>query len=395
MFSMVYVISKFGKPLMSTKRHGMVRHWLKSQTAKVVSHCPFTIQLLFETESYTQPLSLGVDSGYANVGISVVSEKEEVFSSEVKLRTNISELMTKRRMYRRNRRNHLRYRKARFLNRKKDQTLAPSVNQKVNSHIKLINWVSSFLPITKIFYEGGSFDPHLLKNPDIKNYEYSNGEMYGYENVKAYCLERDHHTCAFNKNCSKVLHIHHIIEKCKGGSNNPSNLITLCEKHHKMLHEKKLELKTIKPKILKTATIMNIVNNQVLKRCPNLIETFGYLTKAKRIAQNLEKSHCNDAFVIAGGDENKTIYIPLRLMFRRKNNRCLQTNRNGFKPSIRKCRYNIQSGDIVKYDGKIFESKGITSKIYVILSNGIEKFRMNMKNVEVIFHSKTLIGSQG
>lgn len=390
---MVYVISKDGKPLMPTKRYGMVRHWLRSQTAKVISHCPFTIQLLFETKSYTQFLTLGIDPGFANVGISVVSEKEEVFSSEVKLRTNISELMTKRKMYRRTRRNRLRYRKARFLNRKKDQVLAPSVNQKVECHIKLINWVKSFLPITKIFYEGGSFDPHLLKNPDIKNYEYTKGEMYDFENVKAYVLERDHHTCHFKNNCSKILHIHHIIERSKGGPNNLSNLITLCEKHHKLLHNGKLELKAIGIKVLKISTTMNIINSRVFKQCPNLIETFGYLTKAKRIIQNLEKSHCNDAFVIANGDSQSRINT-LEFKLRRKNNRCLQTNRKGFKPSIRRCRHSIQSGDIVEYNGEVYKSLGITSKVYVNLTNGIEKMRKAVKDVEVIFHSKTLIESR-
>jgi len=87
---MVYVISKDGKPLMPTKRHGKVRRWLKANLAKVVSHIPF------ETKSYTQFLTLGIDPGFATVGLSVVSEKEEVLSAEVKLRPNISDLITKK-----------------------------------------------------------------------------------------------------------------------------------------------------------------------------------------------------------------------------------------------------------------------------------------------------------
>ena len=45
---MVYVISKSGKPLMPTNRHGKVRILLKEKKAKVVQNKPFTIQLLYD-----------------------------------------------------------------------------------------------------------------------------------------------------------------------------------------------------------------------------------------------------------------------------------------------------------------------------------------------------------
>jgi len=296
-------------------------------------------------------------------------------------------------MYRRTRRNRLRYRKCRFLNRRRNQALAPSVNQKVESHIKLINWIKSFLPIIEIIYEGGTFDPHKLKNPDIKNYEYSKGEMYDFQNTKAYILERDHYACCFNDSCAKKLHVHHIIEKSKGGSNNPSNLITLCEKHHKLLHSGLLELKNVKPKILKTSTMMNIVRSQVFKKVSNFTETFGYLTKIRREELDLVKSHVNDAFVIANG-RNQYRIEALRLMLKRKNNRCLQTNRKGYRPSIRRCRHQIQPHDIVKYGSKLYKSLGVQGKgKEVIILDGRKKLIKGSKKVEVIFHSKTLVNN--
>jgi len=66
----------------------------------IVSHAPFTIKLLFETDSYIQPLTLGVDTGYKTVGISVASSKQELLSAEIRLRTDVSEKLTERRMYR-------------------------------------------------------------------------------------------------------------------------------------------------------------------------------------------------------------------------------------------------------------------------------------------------------
>ena len=57
---MVYIISQDGQPLMPTNRHGKVRHLIKDGKAKVVRRCPFTIQLLYSSTSYTQPITLGV-----------------------------------------------------------------------------------------------------------------------------------------------------------------------------------------------------------------------------------------------------------------------------------------------------------------------------------------------
>jgi len=51
---MVYVISKTGHPLMPSMRHGKVRRMLKTGKAKVVKRCPFTIQLLYDTEENVQ-----------------------------------------------------------------------------------------------------------------------------------------------------------------------------------------------------------------------------------------------------------------------------------------------------------------------------------------------------
>ena len=51
---MVYVLSKQGKPLMPTERHGKVRRLLRDGLAHVVKVQPFTIQLHFVTKEYTQ-----------------------------------------------------------------------------------------------------------------------------------------------------------------------------------------------------------------------------------------------------------------------------------------------------------------------------------------------------
>ena len=158
---MVYVLNQNGKPLMPTNRHGKVKHLLRSGKAKVVKRTPFTIQLCYETTEYTQPITLGVDAGSKVVGLSATTEKEELYVSEVELRNDIVDLLSTRRQNRRTRRNRLRYREARFLNRtssKKEGWLAPSVQHKVDSHLKVIANVFNILPISKIVIETASFD---------------------------------------------------------------------------------------------------------------------------------------------------------------------------------------------------------------------------------------------
>ena len=76
---MVYVLSKEGRPLMPTKRYGRVRHLLRQGKAKVVKKTPFTIQLLCETTTYAQPISLGIDAGTKHIGLSATTEKEVLF----------------------------------------------------------------------------------------------------------------------------------------------------------------------------------------------------------------------------------------------------------------------------------------------------------------------------
>lgn len=171
---MVYVLNKNGQPLMPTNRHGKVKHLLKDSKAKVVKRCPFTIQLLYDSTNYTQNLTLGVDTGSGTIGTAVSDDKSNiVYLSEVMLRNDITDKMTQRSKYRRNRRNrNTRYRKARWLNRAnsiKKSRFSPTMQSKLHSHVKEVENIKSILPITTIVFETGKFDMHLMKNPMLAN----------------------------------------------------------------------------------------------------------------------------------------------------------------------------------------------------------------------------------
>src|SRR5574344_2877853 len=103
---MVYVLNKDGQPLMPTNRHGKVKHLLKDGKAKVIKKCPFTIKLLYDSTSYTQSLTLGVDTGSGTIGMAVSAHNgNSIYMSEVIVRNDIADKMKQRSKYRRNRRN--------------------------------------------------------------------------------------------------------------------------------------------------------------------------------------------------------------------------------------------------------------------------------------------------
>ena len=306
---MVYVLNKNGVPLMPTKRHGKVRRMLKNGQAKVIKKCPFTIQLLYDTTNYTQPVHLGVDAGSKHIGVSTTTEKEELYSADVELRNDITELISTRRENRRSRRNRkTRYRKARFHNRKKENGwLAPSIRHKIQCHLQIVENVYKILPITKIVVETASFDIQKIKNPQIQGEEYQQGEQLNFWNVREYVLFRDHHTCQCCKGKSKdkILNVHHM-ESRKTGGDAPNNLITLCETCHSGYHKRTIKLpKTIhRGMSWKDATFMGIMRwafyNELKKIYPNVFMTYGYITKNIRIRYNLPKTHYVDARCISG-----------------------------------------------------------------------------------------------
>lgn len=302
---LVYVLNKHGKPLMPCKPR-KARILLKQGKAKVIKRTPFTIQLLYGSSGYKQPVNLGVDAGSKHIGISATTEKEVLFEAEVELRNDIVKLLSDRRQYRRSRRSRkTRYRQARFLNRKKPKGwLAPSVQHKANSHIKAIAMAHKILPITKITIEVAQFDIQKIKNPNIQGKEYQQGDQLGFWNTREYVLWRDNHQCQGRKGCkNKILNVHHI-ESRKTGGDAPNNLITLCKQCHDDYHTGKLKLNLKRGQSFKDATFMGImrwaVYNKLKELYPNVKLTYGYITKHTRINAGLEKFHRTDARCISG-----------------------------------------------------------------------------------------------
>ena len=316
----VYVLDKSGTPLMPTERCGWVAYALKHGEAKVVRREPFTIQLLRDSTHYLQEVALGVDTGSRHIGLSATTEKKELYSAQVELRTDVSELLTARREFRRGRRGrkHNWYRPSRWQNRaneKGNAALPPSVRHKADSHVRAIQKVCQILPIHKVRLEIGKFDSQKIANPDIQGEQYQKGTLAGWENLKAYAKHRDGYKCRV---CGKSKHkdgarleVHHIIRKADGGTDVPENVVTLCEECHKAHHRGERKLKLKRPPQHKGEAHMNAMRKYLVDTLMHypwrtVVEvTYGYATAMARRAHGIEKSHAHDAFCIAGNYDAK------------------------------------------------------------------------------------------
>ena len=366
----VYVISKDGQPLMPTTRFGKVRRLLKNKKANVIISCPFTIKLLYEPENLVvQEVVLGQDTGSKYVGTACVADNKVLYQSEITLRDDIKKKMDRRRTTRKRRRHRkTRYRKSRFLNRAnstKKGRFPPSTRSKVQSHIDEIEFCKKILPISKIVLEVSQFDTALMKNPNlifekVKHWGYQKGFDYEYSSRREAVLHRDNYTCQCCGKKHVRLEVHHIIFRSMGGTDDERNLITLCEKCHKMVHDGILIL-TKKPKRLnlKYATQMSIIRSQLLKFYPDAIETFGFVTKENRNNLNLQKEHFIDACVIASGGER---FKQLNWLFKKrrvaKQNRQLCKGIRGEMKLPTGKIFGFKRFDKVKYLGEICFIKG-------------------------------------
>jgi hypothetical protein len=81
----VYVLNRFGKPLMPCKPQ-KARKLLQAGKAEVVRRTPFTIQLKYRSGSATQEVTAGMDTGSKIMGCAAVANGKVLYQSEVQLR---------------------------------------------------------------------------------------------------------------------------------------------------------------------------------------------------------------------------------------------------------------------------------------------------------------------
>jgi hypothetical protein len=242
--------------------------------------------------------------------------------------TDIGELLATRRQFRRARRSRkTRYRKCRFLDRKKRSGwLAPSVQHKAEAHLKTIRLVHKILPVGRTTIEVAQFDLQKIRNPEISGKDYQQGPQLGFWNVREYILARDRHVCQ-GKSEDPVLNVHHIGSRKTGGES-PDNLVTPCKTCHALIHRTRSEHEIArKSRSFRDAAQMSSIGSRVYGQAKEVFSRvdlrYGYITKHARIAHELEKSHLVDARCISGhplASSDETCY-PIKWV--RRNNRQL------------------------------------------------------------------------
>jgi 5-methylcytosine-specific restriction endonuclease McrA len=207
-----------------------------------------------------------------------------------------------------------------------------------------------------------NFDAQQMEYPEIKDIAYQQGELQGYE-VKEYLLKKWGRKCAYCGKTDVPLEVEHIVPKSRGGTDRVSNLTLSCRTCNLKKGNQTAEefgyphIQQQAKKSLKASACLNNIRWKLVEQL-EAEHTYGYLTKYHRNKLGLEKSHVNDAFVIAGGT-NQERCRPYEVMQVRRNNRSLQKNRKGFKPSIRRQKYQLQPYDLVKYNNRTYRVKGV------------------------------------
>jgi hypothetical protein len=257
----------------------------------------------------------------------------------------------------------------------------------------MITKLKELTPVKKVTVEIGAFDIQKLMDPEISGKEYQKGNLYWYNNLKAFLFSREHGKCQL---CGKEIvkgektHLHHIKPRSEAGTNRPSNMALLHEDCHDKLHKKGLYKKLKAPKEYKAETFMSIMADR-LKKILACDVTYGYETAIKRNVLGIEKSHVNDAFVIAGGTNQERCLL-YKVEQKRINNRTLQTNRKGFAPAIRRQRHKIQNRDFVWIGGRRYMCGGVAGRgAMIYYFDGADKKRIWYKKIDKIYSTGSLV----
>ena len=313
-----FVLDADGKPLAPTKE---VKAWymIRKGKAKLVSKYPMVIQLnrvIPTDELCKDEMRLGIDDGSLHTGLAIVqnglTQNKLVFKGTIEHRNDVKHLIATRKGYRKYRRYYKRYRAKRYNNRKSStriDRIAPSILQKRQATIRVINRLNKWINITSYWLEDVAIDIRALTDGYIPySWQYQKSNRLD-ENIRKAVILRDRCKCRECGKSNTKLEVHHIKPRRLNGSNTLDNLITLCSTCHQKTEGTEEQfmqhyftmLGSSDDKNLNYASHVMIgkywLRNQ-LSKLSELHLTTGGDTANKRIDWNIEKSHSNDAICI-------------------------------------------------------------------------------------------------
>ena len=320
MTNYAFVLDANGKKLAPTKEQ---KAWflIRKKRATLASKYPMVIQLkkkIPDKEICKDEIRCGIDDGSLHVGVALVQKcqtrNKVIFKGTIEQRNDVKHLMNARCGFRHYHRYHKRYRPARFDNRnssKREGRIAPSILQKRQAIIRVINQLNKWINITNYWLEDVAIDIRALTDgykPYRWQYQKSNRLD---ENIRKAVILRDGCKCMECGKSNCKLEVHHIKPRRLKGSNTLGNLITLCTKCHQKTEGKEelymdryfSMLNSSDNKNLNYAQHVMIGKKwlrEQLSELGALTLTTGGDTANKRIDWNIEKTHSNDAICITG-----------------------------------------------------------------------------------------------
>ena len=347
-----FVLDCDGKPLSPTKEN---KGWylIRQGKATLEKKYPMTIRLnrkIKDKDIDKSEIHVGIDDGSKHVGLSMVQEGEKrnkvILKSTIELRQDVKKKMELRKIYRRYKRYHKRYRPQRFNNRKSSKTLgriAPSIKQKKQSIIRVVKDVNKLIRINQIHLENVAIDIRAMTDGySPYKWQYTKSNRLD-ENIRKATIIRDNNTCQMCKKTNTMMEVHHIIPKRLNGSNSINNLITLCKSCHKKVTGKEEQYIDTLQSIVgnKTNNFLNHASHVMIgktylqKELSSIAElrlTTGGDTANKRIDWDIEKTHSNDAIVVTDLIPDKGLNIEEYVIKPiRKKSKSIYSSVNGIK----------------------------------------------------------------
>jgi 5-methylcytosine-specific restriction endonuclease McrA len=355
-----FVIDNAGNQLSPTKV-GKGWYMIRKGKAIQINRYPMVIQINKTVKEIdSSNFVLGIDDGSKYTGIAIIQEcqtkNKPVFKGIIEHRQDVKYLMDARKGHRKYKRYHKKYRIKRFDNRsssKRKYRLAPSIKQKKEATLRVINQMRKWITIDKINLEDVQFDiRNLTEGERLYKWQYQKSNRLD-ENLRIATLMRDRYSCRQCGNKNTRLEAHHIIPRRLGGSDSIYNLISLCSDcHSKVTGSEMTYAKTfqsiINGKNLNLKDAMHVMQGknylrQEISKIAPLELTTGGDTANKRVDWCINKTHSNDALVICNLkiDSSKCNLKEWVIKPQRRKSKAKVDNVDGFKHR-----------DLVKYTKK-------------------------------------------
>ena len=407
----VFVLATDKTPLMPC-HPARARELMREGKAAVFRRYPFTIILRQPTTDGTQPVALKIDPGSQTTGMAIVVTGKRgnrvVWAAELTHRGKaIRASLESRRALRRGRRNRkTRYRKPRFLNRKRPMGwLPPSTLSRVLNVQTWAKRLKILTPLSGLSVERVRFDTQKLRNPEIEGVEYQQGTLQGYE-VREYLLEKWNRQCAYCGKKDVPLQVEHMHPRSRGGSNSVNNLTLACQPCNQKKGSRtaaefghpQLTARAARP--LADAAAVNATRYRIVDELATLglpIETgSGGRTKYNRTEQGYQKAHWIDAACV--GDSGEKVFLleclkPLRITATGHGSRQMcRTDKYGFPIRYRpraKSFMGYQTGDIGEAKVPVGKYAG-THRGRITIRHRPSFVLCNARGVRVELHPKYL-----